>query len=74
MEICSINFILKIQKFIKLIGQNHLITVDPLTTVGRVAQIFITTNVHRIFVIDGNEKPIGVISLHDFIMLFDNFT
>jgi len=67
-------FYMKVSKFLKLIGQTRLITVDNTVTVGRVAQIFISTGVHRIFVLDGNDKPIGVISLYDFIMLFDNFT
>jgi len=63
---------LKVSKFLKLIGQNRLVVVDPSTTVGRIAQIFITTGVHRVFVINEG-KPIGVISLLDFIQLFDNF-
>jgi len=67
-------FYMEVSKFLILIGQNRLITVDYLATVGRVAQIFITTGVHRIFVVNGNGKAIGVISLTDFILLFDNFT
>jgi len=63
---------LKVSKFLKLIGQNRLVVIDATATVGRIAQIFITTGVHRIFVVtDG--RPVGVISLYDFILLFDNF-
>jgi CBS domain-containing protein len=63
---------LKISDFLHLIGQTRLVTVDPNTTAGRVAQIFITTGVHRIFILKEG-KPVGIIALFDFIKLFDNF-
>jgi len=61
---------LRVSEFLRLIGQ-HLVMVHPSDTIGRVAQIFSTTDVHRIFVVVDN-KPIGVISLYDFIQLFDS--
>jgi CBS domain-containing protein len=63
---------LSVSDFLKLIGQTRLVTVDAKTTVGRVAQIFITTGVHRIFILKEG-KPVGIIALFDFIKLFDNF-
>jgi len=61
---------LKVTEFLQQTSQN-LVIVHPSATVGRVAQIFSTTRVHRIFVVEDN-KPIGVISLFDFIKLFDS--
>jgi len=61
---------LRVSEFLRITGQ-HLVKVLPSDTVGRVAQIFSTTDVHRIFVAVEDNKPIGVISLYDFIQLFD---
>jgi len=59
-----------VKEFLALIGQ-HLIIVTPDATVGRVAQIFSTTGIHRVFVVLDN-KPIGVIALFEFLQLFDD--
>uniref|UniRef100_A0A6B2LB69 CBS domain-containing protein n=1 Tax=Arcella intermedia TaxID=1963864 RepID=A0A6B2LB69_9EUKA len=61
---------LKISQFLGQAGKKNLVVVDSEATVGRVAQIFSTTGLHRIFVVEGS-KPIGVISLFDFLQLFD---
>jgi len=48
------------------------LVVTPSTTISQVAKLFEQYKVHRLFVVDSLEskKPIGVISLYDFLLLF----
>jgi len=46
--------------------------VTPDTTLAEVGELFNKHSVHRLFVVDSaeNKRLLGVISLHDFLLLF----
>jgi len=45
-----------------------LITCKEITTIQEILQLFVNNRVHRIFVIDEENRPIGIISLTDLII------
>jgi CBS domain-containing protein len=48
----------------------EVLTISPSTTVAQLVQKFESTHVHRLYTVDENRKPIGVITLYDVIRLF----
>jgi len=49
-----------------------VVVITPSATLIEIADMFLKYKVHRIFIVNSKEdmKPIGVISLHDFLLLF----
>jgi len=69
-------FYLNVQDFLTVArsvpGRPSVVVVTPTSTVSQVGQLFMKHKVHRLFVVDSEQtmKVIGVISLHDFLLLF----
>jgi CBS domain-containing protein len=62
------NFVAKVRK---ILGDGkYPISVERQATTSAVIKEFTKTNVHRIYVVDDEKKPVGVISLVDIIELF----
>jgi CBS domain-containing protein len=60
-----------VEKVTKNLGaQKYPISVERLATTASVIKKFTEANVHRIYVVDDEKKPVGVISLVDIIELF----
>jgi len=62
------NFVAKVRK--SLGETKYPVYVERLATTAAVIKEFTKTNVHRIYVVDDQKKPVGVISLVDIIELF----
>jgi CBS domain-containing protein len=48
----------------------EVLTISPETSIAELVKKFETTHVHRLYTVDANKKPIGVITLYDVIRLF----
>jgi CBS domain-containing protein len=62
------HFVNKVKK--GLGDKPYPIAVESKATTSSVISTFTKTGVHRIYIVDGNKKPIGIISLVDVIELF----
>jgi CBS domain-containing protein len=57
-----------VSEFLKLDGKERsLIFVNKSSTVGEVLEKLVSTKTHRVYVVDDNNKPTGVISLGDIL-------
>jgi len=71
-------FYLTVQDFLTIVhgseGHNipRVVVAVPSSTVTQVGELFMKHKVHRVFVVDSEQsmKVLGVISLHDFLLLF----
>jgi len=76
-ELMFERFYLSVQDFIALVHVAHphippVTVVTPTSTIAEVGSLFAKYRIHRLFVVESAEsmKPVGVISLHDFLLLF----
>jgi acetoin utilization protein AcuB len=63
-----------LNKQIKTINKGDVKTITPNTSGTEVAELFETSNVHHLPVVDENNEAIGIISLGDYRQLQHHFT